>query len=228
MCRAGQPDSDHPQPHPHPFASHLDAYGHGARSRPVTADPQGDASRPAAAEPHGNTRTLPGEDTLPDGLYLISERRPTASRIPVDAPSDDEPPSGVIGVSWSSEARQFLAVTTFGTVLGVMPEGRVLWSVEEASLPTASPDGRWLAFTTERGRPGIRIYSRDGEFVRALTEEKVREVVWLPDSSGLLYLVGMDPVALKTVSLDGGEPRLVLANSGFDRDAYTPLGIVDR
>src|SRR5262245_54463346 len=52
-----------------------------------------------------------------------------------------------------------------------------------------SPDGRTLAFTSERGaKTGLYIMSADGRNVRRLPDDCLSQVSWSPDSTFLLCL----------------------------------------
>jgi Tol biopolymer transport system component len=110
--------------------------------------------------------------------------------------------------------------------------GRLLALHADGFLDTLawSPDGRHLAFTGALDGPSADVYLYDTttDRVRRLTSDKAHELIWLPDSSGLVYLMGADPVALKSVALEGGGPVVLMANSGIDRSAFPPIVVAAR
>ncbi len=70
---------------------------------------------------------------------------------------------------------------------------RFTFSDKRDGSPRWSPDGRWLAFTSNRGAektpPQLYVIPAEGGEARALTEAKegIEEVVWSPDSTRLAY-----------------------------------------
>ncbi len=106
------------------------------------------------------------------------------------------------------------------------------------SNPHFSPDGRWIAFTSNRsGTPAMYVVSAEGGTPQRLTwyPAGTHTVGWTPDGSRVLYAssratapVGYD--RLWTVSTDGGAPELLPAPWGH-RASFAPDGnrlIIDR
>jgi tricorn protease len=88
--------------------------------------------------------------------------------------------------------------------------------------PRFSPDGRWIAFSSDRnGNLDVFIIPSEGGAARQLTFHSADDAVlgWKPDSSAVLFSSqrGEDFTAkLYTVSLDGGMER----NTGADMGVY--------
>jgi len=75
-----------------------------------------------------------------------------------------------------------------------------------------------LIFDEERERPGLRLYRSDGQLDRVISEENAFNFVWLPDSSGLYYLVQAgDSNRLMVVSIPEAETVVLHPNPGLYR-----------
>jgi Tol biopolymer transport system component len=101
---------------------------------------------------------------------------------------------------------------------------------ENADDPVLSPDGRWLAYTSDRadrGGRGWRIYvepADGGGEARALTPPGAFSPRWMHDGSALLYYdAGGDRVM--RVAPDGGAPEVV-AEFAYQADDCGARGVV--
>ncbi len=104
--------------------------------------------------------------------------------------------------------------------------------------PAWSPDGRHIAFVSNRG-PDWQyvdygdihvVSSQPGSTPRRLTDfpGADRAPAWRPDGREIVYLQGSEPqywmynqLGLATVSVDGGAPRMLA--TGLDRDVGSPV-----
>lgn len=88
--------------------------------------------------------------------------------------------------------------------------------------PRFSPDGRWIAFSSDRqGNLDVYVIPSEGGSAKRLTFHSAGDTVqgWTPDSRAVLFSSnrGEDFAArLYTVSIDGGMPR----NAGADMGVY--------
>jgi eukaryotic-like serine/threonine-protein kinase len=154
---------------------------------------------------------LGGNGTL---VYRLGARAGAERRLVAVTPGAD----GV--VPWSPERREYLNLSTSPdgewaytgildarqvTEIWRIPRGGAgerLWSDRRADVrwPLPSPDGRWLAFTRRGGDRGNGVYLLDLQrraeprLLRAFrsTNEQVRALSWLPDSSRLLVAQRQD------------------------------------
>ena len=151
---------------------------------------------------------------IEEGFYLMNSQG-SVRRITEAAP--DEFWSLV---RWIPEFSQFFAASDKG-VLAFSPEGEVANRFDyERCLPSASPDGRWLAFglcTYEYDvEPGLRIYDVTGSLVVELENDFVEELVWLPDSEGLYYLMYREGrLELASIDISGGQARTIDSDAGY-------------
>lgn len=99
------------------------------------------------------------------------------------------------------------------------------------SSPAFSPDGQWIAFTSNRsGVPQVYVVSREGGDPQRLTWYPSASVVrgWTPDGNAVLYASGREAaptnfMRLWTVPRNGGPSTLLPAPWGFN-GALSPDG----
>jgi tricorn protease len=108
------------------------------------------------------------------------------------------------------------------------------------AYPRFSPDGRWIAFSSDRnGNLDVFLVGANGGTAKQLTFHSADDTVlgWTPDGRGVLFSSnrGEDfPAQLYIVSVDGGLPRRAGTDMGiqasFSQDgkriAYNPKGQV--
>ncbi len=123
-------------------------------------------------------------------------------------------------VRWIPELEQFVAASD-QAVVAFSSEGK-LQNVftHESCIPSASPDGQWLAFgpcTSEFDIvPGLRIYDTGGALTTELETNFVEELVWKPDSAGLYYLMyGDSDIQLASVDIAEQETHIIDPHAGF-------------
>jgi tricorn protease len=90
---------------------------------------------------------------------------------------------------------------------------RLTTHVARETRPLFSPDGRWLAFSSNRwGNDDVFVMSAMGGEARRLTYHEVDEAVvdWDPSSESVLFAASRSPRESRIwiVSIDGGESRL--------------------
>src|SRR5271169_4073772 len=105
--------------------------------------------------------------------------------------------------------------------------------------PRWSPDGRWLAFTSNRGAektpPQLYVIPAEGGEARALTDAKegIEEVVWSPDSTRLAYAMRVRDEAYEEEDDKKRAPRRLtrllykLDNVGWTTDRRKHIFVVD-
>jgi TolB protein len=85
--------------------------------------------------------------------------------------------------------------------------------------PAVSPDGRMIAFTSERGgKPGIYVINQDGTGLRLVAEGQGRPF-WSSDGRQLLFTARQgDTATVFSVAIGGGSPKVlgrILARGGL-------------
>ncbi|HYJ29221.1 MAG TPA: S9 family peptidase [Allosphingosinicella sp.] len=181
----------------------------------------------AWAEPNVRSRifTFPLVGGRPDGAGT-----PVAPRLAGDSPS--KPFGGAEEIAWSADGRTLYFTLREGNASEPTSTNLDIYAVPAAggadpvnltaanratdTLPSASPDGRWLAYVAMR-RPGFEadrqiLYLRDlrsGE-VRALTEawdRSVGSIAWSPDSRSL-YVTAQDVLDHPVYRVDARSGRV--------------------
>lgn len=99
------------------------------------------------------------------------------------------------------------------------------------SYPVASPDGRWIAFQSDRdGDSEIYLVNRGGGQLRKLTDNDTidRLPAWSPDGEWVIYSAdprGDETFDLRRVRVDGSADELVFSNQQRNSHArYSPDG----
>lgn len=87
--------------------------------------------------------------------------------------------------------------------------------------PDWSPNGRLIAFTSDRGGGGIFVIRPDGSGMRRVFQGAARDVDWSPDGRSLAF-VGRG--GLYIAPAVGGMPRLVVPGSAVSLPAWAPNG----
>jgi len=127
-------------------------------------------------------------------------------------------------VEWLPDTGLFYSQFPRGTMI-INPSGDVLRRIEAECIPVPSPDGQWLAFGRwdcpygSDAPHGLRLYTSSGEFVRALSNERVDGPIWRPDSTGLFFNESVSTgdgafPRLMYASIPEGEPWVVHSNPG--------------
>lgn len=86
--------------------------------------------------------------------------------------------------------------------------------------PDWSPDGRLIAFVSNRGPGGVFVVQPDGTGIRRVFRGDAIEVDWSPDGKAIAFTHGGGIYVLR---LGDARPRLVRA-SGFSLPAWAPDG----
>jgi dipeptidyl aminopeptidase/acylaminoacyl peptidase len=141
---------------------------------------------------------------------------------------------------WSTdrEANEYRGAIHVVAVDGSTEPRRFTSGEKRDGSPRWSPDGRWLAFTSNRGdeKTPARLYviPAEGGEARALTdgEESVEEVVWSPDSTRLAYTMRVRDEAYEEEDEKKRAPRRVtrllykLDNVGWTTDRRKHVFVV--
>jgi hypothetical protein len=87
--------------------------------------------------------------------------------------------------------------------------------------PDWSPDGRLVAFASNRGHGGVYVMRPDGTGMRRLFGSEASDVDWSPDGNSMAF-AGRGGIYLLNVA--DGKARRLLAGSAFSRPAWAPSG----
>ncbi|MDH4104276.1 MAG: hypothetical protein OEW52_10350 [Thermoleophilia bacterium] len=87
--------------------------------------------------------------------------------------------------------------------------------------PDWSPDGRWIAFATTRGRGGIYLIRPDGTGMRRVYRGTATDVDWSPDGKTIAFVGSRGVYVLR---VDKSKPRLFLRGGAFSLPAWAPNG----
>lgn len=100
----------------------------------------------------------------------------------------------------------------------------------DSLYPQPSPDGRWIAFQSNREEDfEIYLVNRGGGQLRALTSNTAldRLPAWTPDSQWVIYSTEVDPniFDLRRVNIQDGTDERILSNGQYNGHArYSPDG----
>jgi dipeptidyl aminopeptidase/acylaminoacyl peptidase len=185
-------------------------------------------------------------------LFVVPLGQPDAVAVPVARSLDGDTPSKPFGggeeLSWSADGKTiFFALREAGRTEPLSTNLDIFSAPADGSaapvnltpdsdgmdnLPTASPDGKWLAYfsmkrpTYEADRQVLMLRNLATGDVRALTEawdRSVGSITWSPDSRQI-YVTAEDTqqVPLWSVDLKGGTPVRLTGEGAVS--AVVPLG----
>lgn len=166
-----------------------------------------------------------GENSLDPGLYVTSPSSPTPRAVG-DLESEIQTDFDFGGaLRWSPQLDAFAVTLKHEGVALISTEGQILNRIDGAcSLPTISPDGRWLAYDACRDWPPlVRLESRVDGRTSDLLELAIDDYFWAHDSSGLYYFPTEDPKRMMYVSVPDGETSLIHPESGFEGGYWLPI-----
>lgn len=87
--------------------------------------------------------------------------------------------------------------------------------------PDWAPDGRAIAFATNRGSGGVYVVEPDGTAMRSVFRGEASDVDWSPDGKSIAF-AGEDGIYVMRVR--EGQPRLVIRGNHFHFPAFAPNG----
>jgi hypothetical protein len=87
-----------------------------------------------------------------------------------------------------------------------------------------SPDGRFVAFTQEDGRPGIWMIRTDGRETRRLTQRDDSLPAWAPDGSAIVFARSIGEAAAALMVQRLGEPPRVIGYGDLFQIAWSSRG----
>jgi hypothetical protein len=93
-------------------------------------------------------------------------------------------------LAWSSEGRMFLAAGGRG-ISGFDAGGSRLTLPNESGLVFSQGQSWLIAWNDANDRPGVRLYTAQGSLLQNVSDIKVSDVIWQPDSKGF-YLVSAE------------------------------------
>jgi TolB protein len=136
--------------------------------------------------------------------------------------------------AWSPDAKRIVYEAVRGLVIVEVRNARKRFLVQSPTLliqnPDWSPDGRWIAFTRQRG-PGrgsdLYVVAPDGRGLHRLTHGRdILRPVWSPDSERIAYLVYESTNELKmgvfVANADGSDARRLGTETDDSRPAWSP------
>ena len=182
-------------------------------SRQVQVLYDGPSSRSDADGESGTVAfTVWAEDQTAGGIYVIDATQ--GEQLMISESFAQSPFSEFI--VWSPQLGRYLTESHAG-VLVFESSGEVTQRFDqETCLPEPSPDGVWLAFSvcaqwSGISRPGLRLYSTEGDFVQTLSEDDIQDIAWRPDSTGLFYIDGSSQMIYFDLAL--GESQIIDKNA---------------
>jgi Tol biopolymer transport system component len=119
-----------------------------------------------------------------------------------------------------------------GDIVAMRPDGTVTDTIADSRFdehsPAISPDGRWLAYTSdETGQRQVYVRLLDGRGGRSLVSEaNGEEPVWSRDDRRLLY-IEHDAETSRVIAariVDGAPPRIAARSVVLDELVYQPVG----
>ena len=87
--------------------------------------------------------------------------------------------------------------------------------------PDWSPDGRSIAFVTNRGSGGVYVVRSDGKAMRSIFRGEASDVDWSPDGKSIAF-AGKEGIYVMRVG--DGRPKLVVRGAGLGFPAWAPNG----
>ncbi|MCX6638493.1 MAG: S41 family peptidase, partial [Acidobacteria bacterium] len=172
------------------------------------------------------------------GLWKLDTATGRSSEIRVDIASDDKENTVELrtiqneadSFSLSPSTRR-AAVSTHGEVFTIATDRGEVQRVSETfwreNVPLWSPDGKWIAFTSDRtGREEIWIADERGRNAKKLTDSDAEKLsmVWAPDSKSLAYCASDHK--LRQVEIESGKTDEIASSdvSNITGPQFSPDG----
>lgn len=167
-------------------------------------------------------RTIVYEENF--GLWKLDTATGKTAEIRVDIRSDEKEDAVELR-TFQSEAEAFhlspstrrAAISTHGEIFTVATDRgesrRITETPWREESPAWSPDGKWIAFTSDRsGREEIWIANERGEGAKRVSDSDTEKssVVWAPDSKSLLY--SASDHKLRRVEIESGKTEEIAAS----------------
>jgi tricorn protease len=168
------------------------------------------------------------------GLWKLDTASGRASEVKIDINADDKGNNFHV-VTITNEADSYdlspssmrAAIAAHGEIFTIATERgdntRVTESYSREEDPAWSPDGKWIAYTSDKdGRDEVWVAEADGTGAKRLSDGDTEksDLVWLPDSKAVVYAASDRKMYI--AGTDGSAPR-VLASS--DASGITGINV---
>jgi tricorn protease len=193
----------------------------GGRPVQVTHHTDGNLFWPSMSS---DRRVIVYEDNF--GLWKLDTQTGKSSEIKINIVSDDkenELETVVVrneteGYGLSPSGKR-AAISAHGEIFTVATDRgdvqRVTQSFSRETEPSWSPDGKWIAFVSDRsGRDEVWVAREDGTGLKQLSngDSEKRSIDWAPDSKSLLF--SASDHKLYRVDLETAKPQVILSGGG--------------